>query len=341
MTRLTLPYIHRFRDRRGVVRHYFRRHGQRVALPGAPGSAEFMAAYQQALEGVTPAEPGKSREVPGSFSALVAEYYKSAAFRGLAEETKRTYRNIIERFRATHGTKPVALLEARHVRKMVDERADTPAAANGLLKMLKVLMRHAVEYGWRKDDPTAAVRRLKYRSAGHTTWSEADIAAFEKKHPSGTRARLALALLLYTGARRSDAVRFGRQHVQGDRIEWRQGKTGATVSLPIHPDLRAELAALPRDQLTFLVTRDGVPFTSTGFYNWFSECAKEAGLQKGLSPHGLRKSCATRLADAGASPHEIMAVTGHTSLKEVERYTRDANKRKLADGAIALLKPKA
>jgi integrase len=340
MTRLTIPYIHRFRDRRGVVRHYFRRHGQRVPLPGAPGSAEFMAAYEQDLAGVTPAEPGKSREVPGSFSALVAEYYRSAAFRGLAEETKRTYRNIIERFRATHGTKPVALLEARHIRKMVDERADTPAAANGLLKMLKVLMRHAVEYGWRKDDPTAAVRRMRYRSAGHTTWSEADIAAFEKAHPSGTRARLALALLLYTGARRSDAVRFGRQHVQGDRIEWRQGKTGGTVSLPIHHELRAELAALPRDQLTFLVTRDGVPFTSTGFFNWFVECAKDAGLDKGLSPHGLRKAFARRIAEGGGTSHQLMSATGHTSLKEVERYTRDANKRKLADGAIALLKPK-
>jgi integrase len=108
----------------------------------------------------------------------------------------------------------------------------------------------------------------------------------------------------------------------------------------LHPELRAELAAAPAGHLAFLVTEQGRPFASgTAFYNWFKDCAAKAGVARGLSPHGLRKATARRLAEAGCTPHQIAAITGHQSLKEVERYTRGADQRRLAASAVVRLGP--
>jgi integrase len=334
MTRLRLQYVHRFRDRHGRMRHYFRRDGfPRVALPGLPGSAEFMTAYQAALAGA-PLPIGAARTQQGSLSALVVAYYGSAEFRALSPISTKTYRNVLERLRAEHGDKPVALLQPSHVRRLVAARAETPAAANRLLQLLRQLMRFAIEDGWRKDDPTLGVRKIRVKVKGIHTWTEEEIAAFEAKWPLGTRARLALALLLYTGQRRGDVVRMGRQHVRNGAIEVVQGKTAARLAIPIHPALREALDTYPSDHLTFLTTQAGAPFSAPGFSNWFVEAAREAGLPKGCCPHGLRKAAARRLAEAGCTTQEIKAITGHQTLGEVERYTRAADQVRLAETAI-------
>ena len=335
-----MPYIQKFRDRHGTWRHYFRRGGRRAKLPGEPGSKEFMAAYEKALKG-EPQEVGATRTPPGSIDALVAAYYRRCAdFLTMKPSTQAVYRGILERYRKKRGPKPVKLMEAKHVRKDIAELADTPAAANNRLKALRSLMRFAIEDGWRDDDPTRDVRKMRHRPKGFHTWTEAEIAQFEAQHPIGTRARLALALLLYTGCRRSDVVTLGRQHIDGDIIRVQQGKTDAVVEVPIVPELAAALNAAPRDHLTFLVTANGQPFTPTGFYNWFVDCARKAGLPKGCSPHGLRKAISRRLAEAGATSHQLMSVTGHKTLSEAERYTREANRRKLAREGMAALRAK-
>jgi integrase len=338
VTSIRLRYIHRFKDRFGKVRHYLRAPGvaKRVALPGAPGSPEFMAAYAAAIAALpTKPDAGADRTVPGSLDALAVAWYRSAPFRQLGPSTQGVYRGILDRLRAKHGTKPVRLMEPRHVRALVAEKAETPAAANHVLRIMRLLMRFAIEEGWRQDDPTRDVRRLKEKGEGIPTWSEADIAAFEAKWPVGTRERLALALLVFTGQRRSDVVRMGRQHLRGEAIEVRQVKTGARLVIPIHPDLRAALGAVPEGQLTFLLTGQGKAFTPAGFAQRFKDWSAEAGVPAGRSPHGLRKAAARRLAEAGCSAHQIAAVTGHKTLAEVERYTRAVDQAKLAEAAIA------
>lgn len=337
MTVLRLRYVHRFTDRHGRVRHYFRRGRFRAALPGAPGSPEFMAAYQAALEGA-PAPVGASRTVPGSVSALAVAFYTSAHWKGLRASTQKTYRGIIERFRVEHGDKRVSMLRPEHVRRIVAAKADTPAAANNLLRVLHLMMQFAIDDGWRQDDPTRDVRKVRHKPKGFRTWTEEDIAAFRARHPMGSRARLALELLLYTGARRSDVVNLGRQHVEGAIIKIRQQKTDAVVEILILPPLAEAIETVPKDQLTFLLTAKGKPFTPGGFYNWFSACAREAGISDGPGPHGLRKAIARRLAEARATSQEIMAVTGHTTLKEVERYTKEANKAELAASGLSRLR---
>lgn len=337
MTRVELRYVQVFNDRHGKTRYYFRRPGfKRRSLPGLPGSAEFMAAYQAALAGE--AEParqiGAERTAPGSMSALIAAYYASSEFQLLRASTQKNYRNLLETLRQDYGAAPVSRLEARHVRALIDARARTPVSANSLLKLLRILMAFAVERAWRRDNPTTGVKRLKVASDGFHTWTEAEIARFEATHPIGSRERLAFTLLLCTAQRRADVVVLGRQHVRGQTIHLRQSKTGALLALGIQPELEAVLAHVPGDQLTFLTTRQGRPFTPAGFTNWFRDAVAAAGLPKGCSAHGLRKAAARRLAEAGCSANEIAAVTGHASLAEVTRYTRAADQERLARAAV-------
>lgn len=338
VTSIKLPYIHRFRDRHGKIRFYFRRGRQRAKIPGHPGSREFMAAYQAALSGAPP-PIGADRTAPGTMAALVASWYKSPEFAHLAASTQTTYRRIVEAFLAKNGDKRVAMLQPNHIRDMVKAKgADTPAAANRLLSLLRLLMRHAIEEEMRQDDPTASVRRVQYKVKGFATWTEEHIAAFEERWKPGTRARLAMALLLYTGQRRSDVIRMGRQHVKNGSIQVRQEKTRTELVIPLHPQLAAAIDASPAEHLTFLMTEAGRPFASgNAFYNWFSRCAQAADIPVGLSPHGLRKAAARRLAEAGCTPHMIASITGHATLKEIERYTKAVDQEKLARSAIAMI----
>lgn len=333
MTRLVLKYIHEFRDRHGKTRRYFRRPGfKRVPLPGTPGSEQFMAAYQAALGGVSAPklEIGHGRVKPGTIAALVVRYYRSTQFLSMTHSTQATYRGIIERFRTAHGEKRVATLRREDIKRMHEAKAGTPAAANNWLKLVRILLDLAVEEGLREDNPARTVKAIRHHTAGHEPWTSTEIEAFRAHHPLGTRARLAMELLYGTAQRRSDVVVLGRQLLRDGFLTFRQQKTHFEMFIPVLPELRAAIDAVPNNHLTFLVTEGGKPFTAAGFGNWFRDICEAAGLPKGFSAHGLRKAAATRLAEAGASDHEIMAWGGWKTLKEVQRYTASANRKKLA-----------
>ena len=334
MVGIRLKYVHEFRDRFGKLRRYFRRGDARAPLPGIPGSDEFMEAYRAALAGLPASrEIGASRTLPGTIAAAVAAYFGSAGFQSLALSTQRTYQNILGRFRDEDGHRRIAGLQRRHIEAMIAEKAKTPAAANNHLRMVRMLMQFAMGIGLASSDPTAGVKGIKSRSRGFHTWSEEEIQAYEAKHPIGTRARLALALLLYTAQRRGDVVRMGRQHIKDGVIKVRQEKTGEEMDIPLHAELAGIIALTPSGNLPFLVTRSGKPFTSAGFGNLFREWCNEAGL-KHCSSHGLRKAASRRLAEAGCTTHEIGSITGHTTLKEISRYTRAADRKAMARTAM-------
>lgn len=364
MTRVKLKYVNAFRDRHGRLRYYFRRPGcKAVALPGLPGSTEFMDTYQAALAGETAPRPeiGASRTEPGTVSALVAMYLDCSAaststFKALAIETQRTRRNILENFREAHGNKRVyrtethgrrvMLLTREHMQRIVNEKTDTPFAQRNFLNTLRAMFRWAVAEGRVPDDPTLGVTRQQIKSTGYRTWSEGDIEQYKRRHPAGTMARLAIELLLTTAARRGDVVKLGPQHVDGGTITFEQHKTDgaeeALVIIPLHPDFCAALAALPPSNVvsltpTFLTTSFGKPFTKAGFGNWFRDRCNEAGLPNGISAHGLRKATARRLADLGCTAHQIAAITGHATLAEVQRYTKAADRKRLAREAMKKL----
>ena len=178
------------------------------------------------------------------------------------------------------------------------------------------------------------MKKLRYRSSGYRTWTEEEIAQFYKAHPKGSRARLAMDLLLHTAQRRSDIIHMGWQHVRGDFLTISQQKTGTEVSISVIGRFAEVLASAERENLTFLMTAFGAPFTDAGFTNWFRDMVKEEGLQLGLSPHGLRKAACVRLADAGRSATDIMSISGHRNLAEVQTYVEAANRRKAAKASM-------
>src|SRR5262249_18263419 len=151
-------------------------------------------------------------------------------------------------------------------------------------------------------------------------WSEEEVEAFEQRYPIGTQARLALALFLYTACRLEDVVRFGPQHFRNARCRFTQAKNEHKnpihIDIPVHSELEKILNATQSQHLTFLVMKRGAPFTPRHFGKRFKDWCRQANLPH-CSSHGLRKVSATRLADAGCSPHEIMAITGHKTLEEV------------------------
>jgi integrase len=333
--RLRLPrYVHGFIDRHGKPRFYFRRAGfERKSLRGLPWSPEFMVDYEAVSAG-QPLLIGADRARPGTMAALALSYFASPQFRGMRTSSQKIYRGIIERFCREHGDKRVALLGREHIVRLMAAEADRPNVANALRRVLRAMIRHAMDINMRRDDPTRDVQAIRVKSAGYHSWADVEIAQFEQHHPVGSRARLAMALLLYTGQRRSDVIRMGPQHVRAGAIYVKQQKTGTELAIPIHPELAVVIAATPSGHLTYLTTRFGQPFKGSGFGHWFRDACDQAGLPH-CSPHGLRKAAARRLAEAGCTAHEIGAITGHASLAELVRYTRAADQRRLAEAAMA------
>jgi integrase len=296
LTKIRLAYIHEFRDRHGKVRRYVRLPGRkRVPLPGAPGTEEFMAAYQAAIYNAPGIQIGAGRVEAGSVNAAILAYYGHSSFLALAPQTQKMRRAILERFRAEHGEKRIARMQREHVNKILG--AKKGFAARNWLKTLRGLMKFAVTAGLRADDPTANMDLPKVRAGTIHTWTEEEIATFEARHAIGTRSRLAMALLLYTAVRRGDVVGLGPQHVRDGLLTYRQRKTGRVLEIPVHPELMAILAQSPNGHLTFLTTAGGAPFSAPGFGNLFRLWCNEAGLPH-CSAHGLRKAQARRLAEA-------------------------------------------
>ncbi|QOZ32722.1 hypothetical protein [Bradyrhizobium sp. CCBAU 53421] len=218
----------------------------------------------------TAPELGSSRTVPGSVNAAIVSYYQSTVFRALAGSTQQSRRAILERFREEHGNKCIALMHAQALQNILNSR--TAIVQRNWRKALRGLIDHCLALGMMKVDPLASVKLAKLqKSSGHHTWSDEEIAQYEKRHESGTKARLAIALLLQTGHARADVVRMGRQHIKAGKLSMRRQKTNVQFDIPLLPALEAELDRHPMtDQLTFLTTSFDKPFTAAGFWQLVS-----------------------------------------------------------------------
>jgi integrase len=295
-----------------------------------------MAQYQEAIAGRGEAPRQAHAAQRGSFRYLCKRYYASGTFKGLDGSTQAWRRRALDKICETHADKPVALMLPRHVRKLRDELTGKPGAANMRLKALKALFAWAMEEDEAQHDPTMGVKKIKYVVNEHQ-----EIEQYKARHPLGTKPRLAFDLLRFTTGRREDAPRLGPRHIQGNRIRFIQAKNEhrkpIEIDIPLHPDLKASIEATEIGDTTFLVTEWGKSYTTAGFGNAVRDWFDQANLRH-CSAHGLRKATPTQMAESGATPHELMAVTGHQSLEEVERYTRAAERKKLADRAMAKLK---
>ena len=335
MPRKLPKYVHRERTRHGRIVTYFQMpKGPRVRLPDDTTSDEFAKAYNAAKQGNKP-EFRPNGPVSGTLHWLVERYKESQDFLGLALAT-RIYRDAALRAICKRsGHVPYASITSKVIRNSRDARKSVHSARN-FLKAMSALFSWAVEAEYVLVNPCRDVKRPTAKTTGYHTWTVEELASYEARWPYGTRERLAMEIMLCTGMRRTDCHLFGRQHVKGDWVSFVASKNAYSVEMPLLPNLKRAIEAMPVTDLTYLMTEHGRPFKSAAsFGNWFAKACRAVPV-KGRC-HGLRKVMAVRLAENGATNEMIDSVLGWYDPGQSKTYTKNANRKKLAIMGTALL----
>lgn len=350
MNRLRSPfpkYVHAYRDRHGTLRTDFRRGRINLPLPLPPLSEPWWETYRTALAASlagrqpgTRSTIGAERTVPGTCKAAFVDYVNSDDFKKhLSVSTQRVHANILRRWSDQYREHRIAHLRQTDFQGWLDKvEARSPTAAQVFRKVFRRFAGYCVSKRLIKDNPTLGVKAPKLprlradQEAGHHTWTEDEIDQY--RHLLGTVARLALEIMLNLALRKADTVALGRQQMRDGMMHVTHGKTGWKGSIPINAELAAAIAMTPAHNMRFLVTEAGDPFSVAGFGNKFRDWREAAGLPRHCVPHGLRKACCRRLAEGGCTIHEIMAISGHVTLAEVQRYTKAADQVRSAQAAM-------
>lgn len=362
-----LPYLSREKDRHDNERLYVRRHGKRRRIRAAEGTPDFAKHYSEALDSLElPAEIDQRKAVEasqkGTFRWLGTLYFGSKGdgeFLKLAKESRRARRNDLEEcFRYPFadddpdptGNCPLRYLSAQKMKRLIEAKEGDGAQANRR-KHLSALCAWGVENKHLSSNPVrdikAGTAQQKKKGGGYYTWTIPDVQQFLERHGVGTKGRLAMSLLLFSGARRQDMVTLGKQNcrgtrpdVLGDWIRYIPKKTlykrRDVSQKPLLPVLKEVIATSPCGLLTFLETAQGKPFTAAGFGNWFRERCDEAGLPM-CTAHGLKKAGATIAAENGATTRQLMAMFDWSTASMAETYTKAAEQKKLAGEAMFLI----
>jgi integrase len=367
---IDLKYLLEDKDRYGNIRIYFRRKGvPKIPLKQPIGSAEFISEYKLAFSGKAQTQApqqklSRAHAANVSLRWLIERYYdESEDFSLLDPRTKRVRKMTLDAIcmepMSQDDATPIGMMEFASmpplaVRRLRDRKKGAPEAGNTRVKALRQVFKFGIEHQFCQHNPAREVSYITTGSQGFHAWDIGEVRQFEDAHPLGTKPRLALAILLFLGARRSDAVQFGKQHVRaaenmppalrdlhtGRWLHYTQHKNRkkkpVTLTIPILADLEEVLEASPLGDLTWLVTTFGNGFTPAGFGNWFRDQCNKAGLRH-CSAHGLRKAGATIAADNGASSHTLMSIFGWSTIKQAELYTRSADQKRLAASGMRLI----
>jgi integrase len=339
MPRPRPPHLHRQITRHGKAVWYVRQdHGPRIRIRAEFGTPEFDTEYRAALAG---APTRKAAPSCSTLEWLLARYRETTAWSDLSAATRDQRDNIFAGVIETAGQEPYVRITTATIEAGKERRAHTPHQARNFLDAMRGLFRWAYKAKLVKVDPTAGVSNPpRKQGEGFKVWAEEDVTAYEARWPLGTRQRVWLDVLLYTGLRRGDAVRIGRQHVRNGVATLKNEKGGFTVevNLPILPVLQRTLDAGPCGDLAFICGERGHPLTKESFGNLFKDACKDAGVNAPKqAAHGLRKVAATRAAENGATEFELMAIFGWNDPKMAALYVKAANRKRLAAQAMQKL----
>lgn len=351
-----------YRDRHGKRRWRFR-HGKRlVQLPGDPAESDAnRAAYLAAVEGRASPKPAPVVQLP---TASAPRSFKAAwrllrtedpDWKALANESREAQTRVAERFlmmeivegeKLTFGDVDVGFLKRKHIKALLARKSDTPHAGTHLLRIIRKLVLVALDQEWIENDPAY---RLKYRPGygGWKAWPEEMLDKFEARWPVGTTPRLVYSIALYFGHRRSDVAKVKPADFKVAHANVVQQKTGKALVLPIHPNLREVLNAIPdletRDFVVLTVW--GKPFSVKALGMRMQKWTELAGVPPGHTLHGLRKTLGKTLAEYEATTRQLMGMLGHDSIAHAELYSREAEQKRLARAAMEKLmnwrRPKA
>ena len=343
---------------------YFRRRGcRKIRIREALGSPEFHQRYAELLAQSERGQlkpPRQDAPKPGTWRWLCVEYFGSeTGLLDLDPTTLHVRRKVLEstweeRIAPDHPLKfgdcPLGRFDSKAVRILRNRKKEFPEAANVRVKAIRRVFKWAIdeEVGGLTTNPARDVSRFKSKNpGGHHTWTIEEIEQFEKRHPLGTKANLAMMLMIYCGGRRGDVVRLGRQHTKGGRLRYVQDKNNrrnpVTVDIAMPAELQRVLDASQEagitGDLTYLVNDYGRPFSVAGFGNKFRDWCIQAQVP-GRS-HGLRKAAAVRVAGNRATVDQMKAIFGWRSNQMAERYVREADRARLGNDAPDLLAPPA
>ena len=330
---MDLPrHVHKVRARGRDYYYYHPGRGTKhaakpVALPHDPHSPEFW----KALETLT----GEPTNEQGTIADLIARYLDSPEFAEKSEATHESYRIYLSRLGGRIGQFPARDIRPRHIMELRDRYADTPAAANQLVKVAGALFVWGIPRDFAADNPCRNIPALK-TGDGHMPWP--DWAFVMMRESFRDEVRVACELALYTGQRQGDVLRMRLSDFEDDGVIVRQSKTGKRLWIPIHEDLYPVVDECRTRGNLYLVSRkDGQPFKSGRFQSIFANETKKPIHRRFRDEkvrfHGLRKSATVKLRESGCSTGQIQAVTG-MSLAMVEHYSRGADQRTMARDAI-------
>jgi integrase len=334
MPRPRPPYLSRERTRHGKSVWYVRRDGKRIRIRAEFGTPEFDREYQAGIQS-TPRSGNKSSAQSSTLAWLIERYRETHAWMSLSQATRDNRDRHFKTVAKNAGEAPLHRITKSSIIASREVRASTPAQARNFLDAMRGLYRWALEAGHVAVDPTEGVKNPPRTRDGLRPWTEDDVEAYETRWPIGTRQRVWLDVLLYTGLRRGDAVQLGRQHVRDDVVSLKTEKTDTLVTLPILPVLAETLAIGPCGDLTFIVGANGRPVTKESFGNLLRQACRAAGVPG--SAHGVRKIAATRAANAGATVAQLEAIFGWSGGTMASLYTRAADRRRLAREAMHTL----
>lgn len=337
MPRPRPPHLQREKTRHGKATWYVRvGKGPRIRIKAEYGTPEFEAEYQAAINGET--RPRAAGPANGTLAWLFARYRETGAWQALSPATRRQRENIFSHVLKASGHVAYVKITQRDIVAGRERRVKTPSQARNFLDAMQGLFRWALEAKLITVDPTANVARPKKKTgSGFRPWTEEDVAKYHARWPLGTRQRVWLDVLLYSGLRRGDVVRYGRQHIRNGvgRIATEKSGFKVTAIVPMLPVLARTLEAGPCGDLTFICSALGKPFVKESFGVAFKAACKEAGVPG--SAHGVRKIAATTAANNGATTEQLKALFGWTTDSMASLYTRTANRDRMAQMAAHTL----
>lgn len=325
MPRPRPPHLHREISRHGKPTWYVRvGKGPRIRIKAEYGSPEFEFAYQAALRGEDPAPGAKVSK--GSLEWLWMLYRQTSTWTELSMATRKQRENIMRQVLKTGGNVPLSSITGKVIEQGIQRRK--PYAARHFVDTLHGMFKWAVKAQHVAVDPTAGRAVPKPRAKGFPVWTEEELEHFERRWPRGTRERVMFDVFLYTGLRRGDVARLGKQHIRNGVITIDAEKTGTRVTIPVLPELEQTIAAGPTGELAIVSSKKGQPIRKEVLGNLFKKACRAAGINK--SAHGIRKAAATRAANNGATVATLEAIFGWEGGQMAALYTRAADRRRLA-----------
>jgi integrase len=292
-------------------------------LRGEPGSPEFHASYNEAIE---------SRRTPdtGRFRGVVTAYKASKEYKKLADSTKKNWSKWLDRISDYFGDLRIAQFDRPEKIRPVIRRwratwEDKPRTADYAIQVLSTVLSYAVDpLGKIAGNPCDGIKRLYKGDRSEIIWTDPDIAEF--KAACSPELAHAVDLAAYTGLRLGDLVRLAWSHVEDDAIVLRTGKSGhrREAMIPPYDDLRTVLARIPKRSTTILTSTRRKPWTASGLSTAVQRVKAAAKWEeRDLHFHDLRGTAATKFYIGGLSVRviaEVMAWEEETVEKIIRRY---------------------